>query len=59
MSTVALLPDGTAAASAVAVLAPGPYDAATLLRRATGALLATTALCALLDTTRARLVVRS
>ncbi|MFD0403939.1 hypothetical protein [Kitasatospora sp. NPDC127116] len=44
---------------AVAVLAPGPYYEATLLRSATGALLATTAVCALLDTTRTRLVVHS
>ncbi|WP_030061228.1 MULTISPECIES: hypothetical protein [Streptomyces] len=50
---------GAAVGYAVAVLAPGPYYEATLLRSATGALLATTALCALLDTSRARLVVRS
>ncbi|MFJ9695430.1 hypothetical protein [Kitasatospora sp. NPDC101183] len=43
---------------AVAVLTPGPYVEATILRSATGALLATTALCALLDTTRTRLVAR-
>ncbi|MFF4378669.1 hypothetical protein [Kitasatospora sp. NPDC001547] len=43
----------------VATLAPGPYYEATLLRSATGALLATTAVCALLDTTPTRLVVRS
>ncbi|MBD0673385.1 hypothetical protein [Streptomyces sp. CBMA156] len=50
---------GAAAGWAVATLAPGPYYEATLLRSATGALLATTALCALLDTTRTRLVVHS
>ncbi|MFF4919379.1 hypothetical protein ACFY4B_02210 [Kitasatospora sp. NPDC001261] len=50
---------GAVVGYAVAALAPGPYYEATLLRSATGALLATTALCALLDTTRARLVVRS
>ncbi|MER7581762.1 hypothetical protein [Kitasatospora sp. NPDC097691] len=50
---------GAAAGYVVAVLVPGPYYEATLLRSATGALLAATALCALLDTTRARLVVRS
>ncbi|MFE6056044.1 hypothetical protein ACFQ6N_35310 [Kitasatospora sp. NPDC056446] len=50
---------GAGVGYALAVLAPGPYYEATLLRSATGALLAATALCALLDTTRARLVVRS
>ncbi|MET8539737.1 hypothetical protein ABZW03_03630 [Kitasatospora sp. NPDC004799] len=50
---------GAAVGYAVAALAPGPYYEATLLRSATGALLATTAVCALLDTTRTRLVVRS
>lgn len=50
---------GAAVGYLVAVLVPGPYYEATLLRSATGALLAATALCALLDTTRARLVVRS
>ncbi|MFJ6616106.1 hypothetical protein ACIQOW_00785 [Kitasatospora sp. NPDC091335] len=50
---------GVAAGWAVATLAPGPYYEATLLRSATGALLTTTALCALLDTTRTRLVVHS
>ncbi|MGW3044261.1 hypothetical protein ACWC9T_30405 [Kitasatospora sp. NPDC001159] len=60
--TLRLLPAAVAGAIvgyAVARIAPGPYYEATLLRSATGALLATTALCALLDTTRARLVVRS
>ncbi|MEU3569891.1 hypothetical protein AB0E96_15925 [Kitasatospora sp. NPDC036755] len=50
---------GVLVGCAVAALAPGPYYEATLLRSATGALLATTAVCALLDTTRTRLVVRS
>ncbi|MEU9045901.1 MULTISPECIES: hypothetical protein [unclassified Kitasatospora] len=50
---------GAVVGYAVAALAPGPYYEATLLRSATGALLAMTALCALLDTTRTRLVVRS
>ncbi|MFD8754663.1 hypothetical protein ACFV0O_27305 [Kitasatospora sp. NPDC059577] len=60
--TVRLLLPAVAAAAVgcvVAVLLPGPYYEATLLRSATGALLAATAVCALLDTTRARLVVRS
>lgn len=47
---------GAAVGYAVAHFAPGPYYEATLLRSATGALLTTAALCALLDTTRARLV---
>ncbi|GHF57882.1 hypothetical protein GCM10018790_39600 [Kitasatospora xanthocidica] len=50
---------GAAVGCVVAALLPGPYYEATLLRSATGALLAATAVCALLDTTRARLVVRS
>ncbi|MFJ9440392.1 hypothetical protein ACIRRH_00800 [Kitasatospora sp. NPDC101235] len=50
---------GAAVGYAVAAFAPGPYYEATLLRSATGALLATTALCALLDTARTRLVVHS
>ncbi|MFD4654049.1 hypothetical protein ACFWP2_00310 [Kitasatospora sp. NPDC058444] len=50
---------GAVVGYAVAALAPGPYYEATLLRSATGALLATTAVCALLDITRTRLVVHS
>ncbi|MER7755720.1 hypothetical protein [Kitasatospora sp. NPDC097643] len=50
---------GAAVGYAVLRLAPGPYYEATLLRSATGALLTTAALCALLDTTHTRLVVRS
>ncbi|MEU1283655.1 hypothetical protein [Kitasatospora sp. NPDC005856] len=50
---------GVVVGYAVAALAPGPYYEATLLRSATGALLATTAVCALLDITRTRLVVHS
>ncbi|MFD0400209.1 hypothetical protein ACFVHI_19270 [Kitasatospora sp. NPDC127121] len=56
--TVRLIPAalvGAAVGCAVAVVAPGSYYEATLLRSATGALLATTAVCALLDTSRARL----
>ncbi|MFE4515665.1 hypothetical protein ACFRMQ_15915 [Kitasatospora sp. NPDC056783] len=50
---------GATVGYAVSVLAPGPYYEATLLRSATGALLTTTAACALLDITRTRLVVHS
>ncbi|MFF0409612.1 hypothetical protein ACFYUY_04140 [Kitasatospora sp. NPDC004745] len=46
---------GLAVGCAVAALLPGPYFEATLLRSATGALLAASALCELLDTTRSRL----
>lgn len=50
---------GAVVGYAVAALAPGPYYEATPLRSATGALVATTAVCALLDVTRTRLVVHS
>ncbi|MEV7021830.1 hypothetical protein [Kitasatospora sp. NPDC093558] len=46
---------GAAAGYVIAAVAPGPYYEAAVLRSATGALLATTAVCALLDTSRARL----